>query len=69
MCVCVYTYRYIYKQILYKDGEREDRDTEDRRHDEQASNVFEEEERIAEEGERAWDPLRRGSRSYHFLQH
>ncbi|KAA8528389.1 hypothetical protein F0562_035744 [Nyssa sinensis] len=52
-----------------RDGEREDRDQEDRQLDQQASDVFKAEERIAEEGEGAGDTVRRRSRSHDLLKH
>lgn len=51
------------------DGEGKDCDKKDRQFDEQASDVLKAEEWIAEEGERAGDPVRRGGRSHNLLQH
>lgn len=52
-----------------KDGEREDSDKEDRQLDEQTSHVFQEEEWVVEESQGVGNPMRRGGRSHHLLQH
>ena len=54
---------------LERDGEGEDCDKEDRQFDEQASDVFEAEERVVEEGEGAGDSLRRRGWSHDLLKH